>query len=144
MFFFWSHPRCFGPLGKFQHNIKISIKTARVSRLCVSYDYGRIKTWDAQYCCLNPNYNLTQVINITVIEKSIQSFIHKFSKCFFKYLITGRLDNSYYNLILNPSWKQQLLLQFWVPTEKTQVIKKWLNTYANWFEISFFRRNNIL
>ena len=38
--FFWSHPRCFGPLGKFQHNIKISIKTARVSRLSVSYDYG--------------------------------------------------------------------------------------------------------
>ena len=33
--FFWSHPRCFGPLGKFQHNIKISIKTARVSRLYV-------------------------------------------------------------------------------------------------------------
>ena len=31
--FFWSHPRCFGPLDKFQHNIKISIKTARVSRL---------------------------------------------------------------------------------------------------------------
>ena len=30
---FWSHPRCFGPLGKFQHNRKISIKTARVSRL---------------------------------------------------------------------------------------------------------------
>ena len=38
--FFWSHPRCFGPLGKFQHNIKISIKTARVSRLSVSCDYG--------------------------------------------------------------------------------------------------------
>ena len=36
---FWSHPRCFGPLGKFQHNIKISTKTARVSRLSVSYDY---------------------------------------------------------------------------------------------------------
>ena len=36
--FFWSHPRCFGPLGKFQHNIKISYKTARVSRLSVSYD----------------------------------------------------------------------------------------------------------
>ena len=31
--FFWGHPRCFGPLGKFQHNIKISIKTTRVSRL---------------------------------------------------------------------------------------------------------------
>ena len=40
--FFWSHPRCFGPLGKFQHNIKISIKTARVSRLSVSYDYAFI------------------------------------------------------------------------------------------------------
>ena len=31
--FFWSHPRYFGPLGKFQRNIKTSIKTARVSRL---------------------------------------------------------------------------------------------------------------
>ena len=37
--FFWSHPRCFGPLGKFQHKIKISIKTARVSRLSVFCDY---------------------------------------------------------------------------------------------------------
>ena len=34
---------CFGPLGKFQHNIKISIKTARVSRLFVSCDYEQIK-----------------------------------------------------------------------------------------------------
>ena len=41
---FWSHPRCFGPLGKFQHNIKISIKTARVFRLSVSYDYAN-KFW---------------------------------------------------------------------------------------------------
>ena len=39
--FFWSHPWCFSPLGQFQHNIKISIKTARVSRLSASYDYGR-------------------------------------------------------------------------------------------------------
>ena len=39
--FFWSHPRCFGPLGKFQHNIKISIKTVCVSRLSVSCDYGK-------------------------------------------------------------------------------------------------------
>ena len=37
--FFLSDPRCFGPLGKFQHNIEISIKTARVSRLSVSCDY---------------------------------------------------------------------------------------------------------
>ena len=39
-FFFWTHPQCFGPLGRFQHNIKISIKMARVSRLSISYDYG--------------------------------------------------------------------------------------------------------
>ena len=38
--FVWSHPRCFGPLGKFQHNIKISIETARVSRLSVSCGDG--------------------------------------------------------------------------------------------------------
>ena len=37
--FFISHLRCFGLLGKFQHNIKISIKTAHVWRLSVSYDY---------------------------------------------------------------------------------------------------------
>ena len=36
--FVWSHPRCFGRLGKFQHNIKISIKTVRLS---VSCDYDR-------------------------------------------------------------------------------------------------------
>ena len=40
--FFWSHPRCFRPLGKFKHNIKISIKTARISRLSVSYDSAYI------------------------------------------------------------------------------------------------------
>ena len=40
--FFWSHPRCFRPLGKFQHNLKTSIKTARVSGLSVSCDYGLI------------------------------------------------------------------------------------------------------
>ena len=38
---FWSHPRCFGPLGKFQHNINISIKMASVSRLSVSCDYDK-------------------------------------------------------------------------------------------------------
>ena len=31
--FFWGHPWCFGSLGKFQHNIKISVKTAHVSSL---------------------------------------------------------------------------------------------------------------
>ena len=36
--FFWSHPRCFELLGKFQHNIKISIKAACVPRLSVFCD----------------------------------------------------------------------------------------------------------
>ena len=35
--FFWSHPQCFGLLGKVQHNIKISIKMTRVSRLCFHF-----------------------------------------------------------------------------------------------------------
>ena len=37
--FFKSDPRCFGPRGKFQHYIEVSIKTARVFRLSVSCDY---------------------------------------------------------------------------------------------------------
>ena len=37
--FFLKSSRCFEPLGKFQHTIKISIKTARVWRLSVSCDY---------------------------------------------------------------------------------------------------------
>ena len=41
--FFWSLPRCLVPLVKFQHNIKTSVKTARVSRLSVSYDYDWTK-----------------------------------------------------------------------------------------------------
>ena len=49
--FFWSYPRCFGPLGKFQHNIKISIKTACVSRLPVSCDY--CKTGVNELQCLH-------------------------------------------------------------------------------------------
>ena len=30
---------CFSPVGKFQHDIEISIKTARVSRLSISCNY---------------------------------------------------------------------------------------------------------
>ena len=40
--FSWSHPLCFGSLGKFQNNIKISIKTARVFRLSVSCEYDEL------------------------------------------------------------------------------------------------------
>ena len=45
--FFWSHPRCFGPLGKFQHSIKISIKTAHVSSC--DYALNKITIWSKYY-----------------------------------------------------------------------------------------------
>ena len=35
--FFWSDLWCVGPLGKFQHNIEISVKMDRVSRLSFSF-----------------------------------------------------------------------------------------------------------
>ena len=49
--FFWSYPRCFGLLGKFQHNIKISVKMAHISRLSVSCDY--CKTGVDELRCLH-------------------------------------------------------------------------------------------
>ena len=39
---FLKSSRCFRSLGKFQYNIKISAKRARISRLSLSYDYGII------------------------------------------------------------------------------------------------------
>ena len=39
-FFFLNSSPVFWAVGRFQHNIKISIKMARVSRLSVSCDYG--------------------------------------------------------------------------------------------------------
>ena len=56
--FFWSHPRCFGPLGKFQHNKKISIKTTRVSRLSVSYDYDKTKPYERERERTNLHLNI--------------------------------------------------------------------------------------
>ena len=45
--FFWNHPRCFGPLGKFQHNIKSSTFLLRrpvfPDCLSVSCDYVQNK-----------------------------------------------------------------------------------------------------
>ena len=53
--FLWNHPRCFRSLGKFQHNIKISLKTVHVSRLSISCDYVMIKvTLKKISFCLNP------------------------------------------------------------------------------------------
>ena len=43
-----SHLQCFGLFGKFQLNIKTSIKTARVSRLSISCDYDLSKQ---RYTC---------------------------------------------------------------------------------------------
>ena len=53
--FFWSHLRCYRSRGKFQHNIKISIKTACVSSLSVSYDYDDTYHW--WIFLKNPWYN---------------------------------------------------------------------------------------
>ena len=50
VFFFEAIPGVL-PLGKFQHNINISIKTARVSRLSVSYD--------CDFMLLHSNYSIT-------------------------------------------------------------------------------------
>ena len=56
--FFWSYPRCFGLIGKFQHNIKISIKMARISRLSVSCDYCKTDVDELQclHFCRMENY----------------------------------------------------------------------------------------
>ena len=54
--FFWSDPRCFGPLGKFQHNIEIFIMTVLVSKLSVSCDYGQNKNAKySEYCYFSSN-----------------------------------------------------------------------------------------
>ena len=50
--FFWGHLRCFGPHDKFQHNIKISIITARVSRLSVSCGYAPTQSF-LKISCFN-------------------------------------------------------------------------------------------
>ena len=51
---FWSHHRCFELLGKFQHDIKISVKMARVSRLSVSCDYDETEDWlRTKWCFIN-------------------------------------------------------------------------------------------
>ena len=68
--FFWSHPRCFGPLGKFQHNIKISIKMACVSRLSVSYDYGKtIRAFIVIVYCSDLNAQLFTILAIFSIKR---------------------------------------------------------------------------
>ena len=60
---FWSHPRCFKPLGKFQYKIKISAKTARVYRLSISYDYDYVRIFTVHL-----TFNVIQLTHITSLH----------------------------------------------------------------------------
>ena len=63
--FFWSPPQCFGSLSEFQHNIKISIKTAHVSRQSVSCEYGFTNIWQ--------NF-ISKDFEETIITSNVQQF----------------------------------------------------------------------
>ena len=84
VFFLKSSPGC-GPLGKFEHNIKISIKTARVSRLSVSCDYV--------YCKVKASQTLhgetTQVASSKNSIKAIYSSDQKNISCL-SYLLDSK------------------------------------------------------
>ena len=57
-----------------------------------------------------------------------------------QYLITGRLGDSCFNLILVTG----TILIVLSSDRKTPIMKESLNKSASSFEISFFKRNNIL
>ena len=90
--FFWSHPQCFGPLGKFQHKLKISINTTHVSRLAVSCDYGlsqqkkwllSLYRWTARFCnsfCSKMFLVDHLVCNFHIIELRIIAPLSLYSK----------------------------------------------------------------
>ena len=80
--------------------------------------------------------------NIIVIKEGIQSFKHTFFKYFFQYLVTERLVNSYYNMILNLFLKSGTTFAVLSTDEKIPVIEERFNKSANCLGISFFRRNN--
>ena len=87
-----SDPRCFGPLGKFQHNIEISIRTARVSRLSVSCDYARSyvcpnqiqrnlkrKEYNLQFCSLKHCATITVLyLHVSLLNDFQMSIIKNF------------------------------------------------------------------
>ena len=73
---FWGHPRCFGPLSKFQHNIKIFIKTTCVSRLPVSCDYDDVQSDHLK--------NLIKAGYIILAQKQRKTLLRLLSKARFK------------------------------------------------------------
>ena len=80
-----------------------------------------------------------------VIEKSIQSFIQFIPfntgfQVFSQYSITGRWDNSYYDLVLNLFYGNYLC-SFEYQWKNTNQEKR-LSKSGNCFEILFLRRNN--
>ena len=81
---FLSHPRCFGPLGKFQHDIKISIRTARVCRLSFSCDYDKAdRCWISkrqEHWNLHMTDLFTRRRDIASCPLAKQNHLGKFSK----------------------------------------------------------------
>ena len=112
--FFWSHPRCFGPLGKFQHNIKISIKTAHVSRLFVSCDYGWTNTFRSVKRRLrNKLTNVTGLWSQERIWYPTQATIIKFKSHSFKesvYHERKKIKNIKIKIKISLTKKRQKLL----------------------------------
>ena len=83
--FFWSHPQCFEPLRKFQHNIKNSIETARVSRLSVSMTMILPSTIIKVLHIFKLNENLS----LTVVNYQLKLEI---TKTFFETPVINSLD----------------------------------------------------
>ena len=97
-----------------------------------------------RYRILQSGSKLQVVDKIIVIKEGIQSSIQVF-QVFFQYFITGRLDDSYYNLIwIFPKNKDYLTFAVLSTDGKTPVIKKRQNKSTNCLEISFFRNNNLI
>ena len=100
---------CFGPLGKFQHNIKISIKTARVSRLSVSYDYDATEFYwtEPNLDIIILNYHFKSSHNNTMLVKPKFRIDTKQANCFTGKFVTKSL-NPYFKSITR--WNSGLLL----------------------------------
>ena len=121
--FFLSHPRCFGPLGIFQHNIKISIKTARVSRLCVSYDYGETK-FELEINPWDSSVNQSLVLRKSHLHPSLE----KYGKCTRKF---------FFHRLCNPHQKIRSPLRFLHRTLRFYPCLKLLNRTMMNLEFAF-------
>ena len=74
MFFLKSSP-VFGLLSKFQHNIMISIKTARVSRLSVFCDYDLIKVTRKILAKLEEYKNSSDIWSVANLGKELKRYL---------------------------------------------------------------------